>query len=59
MKIKKIWIQYEDERGDSYMAPATEADFLVLTGTGKRYRRQKPVKMEQTERRYPGKGRRA
>jgi hypothetical protein len=29
MKIKRIWIEYEDERCDRYMAPASEADITV------------------------------
>lgn len=33
MRIKRLrlWIEYEDERGDQYMATATEADVKALS----------------------------
>jgi hypothetical protein len=34
MKINRIWIEYEDEHGDRYMAPAAEMGVVVVTVNG-------------------------
>lgn len=29
MKINRVWIEYTDQHGDSYMVPVTEADIIA------------------------------